>query len=371
MKIIIAGDFCPQKRVAIAIKKGDYSFLNDIKGIIQDSDYSIVNLEAPIVFDEKTKPILKTGPNLKCSINALRAIKQAGFNCVTLANNHFYDYGDSGVENTLCSCNTENIDYVGGGRNIEEASRTLYKTIGGKKVAIVNFCENEWAIAAKYHGGSSPLNVVHNYRQIKEAKLQADYVLVIIHGGREHYQLPRPEMQDIYHFFIETGADAIVNHHQHCYSGYEVFQGKPIFYGLGNFCFDADGACKTYWQEGYMVELSLEETIGFKLYPYTQCDVEPKIELLQNRNSFDKKIDELNAIISNKEALENNFEIWIKEYERKSYLGFIEPFVNNRYISLLWRNGLFPSLWSKKKRMILLNVIRCESHRNILIESLK
>lgn len=43
-------------------------------------------------------------------------------------------------------------------------------------------------------------------------------------------------MQEIYRFFVDIGADAVINHHQHCYSGYEVYKEKPIFYGLGNFC---------------------------------------------------------------------------------------------------------------------------------------
>lgn len=368
--VVCAGDFCPQKRVASAISKGNFSCLIDIQDTVSDADYSIVNFEAPIVNDVNAKAAPKTGPNLKCSINALKAIKQAGFKCVTLANNHFYDYGDRGVQDTLNACEEEGIDYVGGGKNIEEASRILYKTIKGKTLAIVNFCENEWSIATKTSGGSAPLNAVKNYYQITNAKSQADYVLVIIHGGREHYQLPRPEMKEMYQFFIDVGADAVVNHHQHCFSGYEVYHGKPIFYGLGNFCFDADGSCKSYWQEGYMVRIDFDDVIRFKLLPYIQCDIEPKIILLKDRESFDKSIEELNAVIADKDSLEKAFKKWIIKYERKGYLGFVEPFVSNRYIAYIWRKGLLPSLWSKKKRMILFNVIRCETHRDILMESL-
>lgn len=368
--VLCAGDYCPQKRIVSAISKNDFSCLVDVRDTISDADYSVVNFEAPIVADVNTKIAPKTGPNLKCSINALKAIRQAGFKCVTLANNHFYDYGDQGVQDTLNACEKEGIDYVGGGKNIEEATRTLYKTINGMTLAIVNFCENEWSIATKTSGGSAPLNVVKNYYQIVNAKEHADYVLVIIHGGREHCQLPRPEMKEMYHFFVDAGADAIVNHHQHCFSGYEIYNGKPIFYGLGNFCFDADGSCKSYWQEGYMVKIDFDVKINFQLFPYIQCDIEPRIIPLIDRMLFDKRIKELNDVIANTELLEESFDKWVQKHERKGYLGFIEPLVANRYVSFLWRKGLLPSLWSRKKRMVLLNVIRCESHRDILVRSL-
>ena len=135
----------------------------------------------------------------------------------------------------------------------------LYKEIGDKKLAVINCCEHEFSIATETTAGSNPLNPISQYYAIKEAKEKADYVLVIVHGGHEHYQLPSTRMQETYRFFIDVGADAVVNHHQHCYSGYEYYNGKPIMYGLGNFCFD-EGLKKTkQWHEGYIVEISFTE----------------------------------------------------------------------------------------------------------------
>ena len=75
------------------------------------------------------------------------------------------------------------------------------KEIAGEKLAVINICENEWTIATKTSGGSAPLNLITNIHKIAEAKKNSDYVLVIVHGGTEHYQLPSPRMKETYRFF--------------------------------------------------------------------------------------------------------------------------------------------------------------------------
>jgi poly-gamma-glutamate synthesis protein (capsule biosynthesis protein) len=121
---------------------------------------------------------------------------------------------------------------VGGGTNLQEASKILYKKIDEKVLALINCCENEFSIATEVTAGSNPLNPIQQYYAIQEAKSKADYVLVIVHGGHELWQLPSPRMQETYRFFIDAGADAVVNHHQHCYSGYEIYKKKPYILNL-------------------------------------------------------------------------------------------------------------------------------------------
>ena len=95
------------------------------------------------------------------------------------------DYGERGLIDTLNTCDKNNIHYVGVGENSGEASKPLYLKIKETKIAIMNFCENEWSIASKNSSGANPLNPIKNYYQIKEAKEKADFVLVIVHGGHE------------------------------------------------------------------------------------------------------------------------------------------------------------------------------------------
>ena len=366
MNVLIAGDFVPRRRTAAQIEKGDYSCLDEVKPIIQGVDYAIVNFESPVVMRE-AQPIDKTGPNLHCTEKAMECVAQAGFKCVTLANNHFRDFGQIGVEDTIDACGKYHIDYVGGGRTLANASRVLYKEINGQILAIVNCCEHEWSISTSGYGGSNPLDIVAISQSIKEARRQANYVLVIVHGGTEGYNLPTPRMKSTYRFFVEQGADAVVNHHQHCYSGYEVYQGKPIFYGLGNFCFDKPVARNDkLWEEGYLVELQLTEEIGFRLFPYMQCTEEhPKVELKTDMSEFNDSLYRLNSIIANDKDLEKQFEILALRGISMAH-QILSPY-SSKLMQRLYTKKLLPSFVTNKRIKSLLAHIQCEAHRDILM----
>lgn len=366
MNVLIAGDFVPCQRIAARIENGDFSCMEEVKTIIQASDYAIVNFESPVVMHE-AKPIDKTGPNLKCTEKAMECIAKTGFNCITLANNHFRDFGQTGVEDTIDSCERYHIDYVGGGRTIANASRTLIKKIDGQVLAIINCCEHEWSIATSSYGGSNPLDIVAICRAVNEARRQADYVLVIVHGGTEGYNLPTPRMKNTYRFFVEQGADIVVNHHQHCYSGYEVYQGKPIFYGIGNFCFDKLVAREDkLWEEGYLVELQLKEEIGFRLYPYSQCKEDNlRVKLRTDQSEFNDSLHYLNSIIANDDDLELQFErLALKG--KASACQILSPY-SLTLMQRLYSKRLLPSFVTKKRMKQLLAHIQCESHRDILM----
>ena len=283
MKILIAGDYCPNNRVANLIENGDYEIIfSEIKEAIEEKgiDYSIVNFECPVVLSN-AEPIDKIGPNLKCTSKAVDAIKYAGFNCVTLANNHILDYGVEGWKDTINVCSKAGLDIVGVGNDLTDSHRILYKQIGDKILAIINCCEHEFSVATESSAGANPLNPIQQYYDIQKARDNADYVLVVVHGGHEGYQLPSVRMVDTYRFFIDAGADIVVNHHQHCFSGYEVYKNKPIFYGIGNFCFERKNVVNDIWNYGYMVVLEfIEGQILFDYIPYKQCSEEPKVKII-------------------------------------------------------------------------------------------
>ena len=262
MKILIAGDFAPSRaRLAKQIEEKRFSevFSEDFRKIVQSADFSFVNFESPIV-ENGYKPIPKCGPNLRCTKEAAEAVRYAGFTGVTMANNHILDFGTEGLHKSVECCKEQGLDVVGVGNSLKDAEKLLYLEKEGNRLAVINCCEHEFTIATETEAGANPLNPVRQFYAIQEAKKNADYVLVIVHGGHEHYQLPSPRMQETYRFFIDSGADAVVNHHQHCYSGYEYYNGKPIFYGLGNFCFDEEGDNADSWYEGYMVTLEFGNT---------------------------------------------------------------------------------------------------------------
>lgn len=364
VKILVAGDYAPQKRVAKLIDSGKYAdVFGEVQAYTAQADYSIVNLETPVVDSGYAKPIEKCGPNLKCKANAIDAIKFAGFDMVTLANNHFYDYGEEGVYDTIQTCIQRGIDFIGGGQNIEQASKTFYKEINGVRFAFINCCENEFSIAQHSLGGANPINPIKQFYAIKDACKYADNVILIIHGGPERYEYPTPRMKELYRFFIDSGAVAVINHHQHRYSGYEFYHGCPIVYGLGNFCFDIENKSKTRWNLGYMVMLKFDESqIGCDCYPYLQCFEKPGVEFLDEfgKNEFEIDIKAINKVILDDAKLSFMY----KEFSyslANTYLVALEPYTN-RLLQSAWFRRLLPSTLSKSRALNIFNYLTCESH---------
>jgi poly-gamma-glutamate capsule biosynthesis protein CapA/YwtB (metallophosphatase superfamily) len=162
-------------------------------------------------------------------------LHQLKIDAVTMANNHILDYGYKGVKDTFKELVDHKIKYIGAGNDLTEARKPLSLHKDGMKIAILNFCENEWSIAEDDSPGANPMDIIDNTNQIREAKASHDKVIVIVHGGHEYYNLPSPRMQKQYRFYADQGADIVVGHHTHCISGNEVYKGVPIYYSLGNF----------------------------------------------------------------------------------------------------------------------------------------
>lgn len=372
MKILIAGDYCDRYRVTSLIEQEDYQNLfSQIKPIVESCDYRIVNFEFPVVVDAGS-PIPKCGPNLKGQKKAVDAIKYAGFNICTLANNHILDQGEKCCLSTKQLLESSGIKTVGAGKNSADASNILYLKIKDEVLGVINCCEHEFSIANESSAGANPLDPIAQYYTIKEAKRIADYVVVIVHGGHEHYQLPSPRMQETYRFFVDAGADAVVNHHQHCYSGYEQYKGKPIYYGLGNFLFDDPHKRNDIWNEGFMLELVLEKErdIEFKLYPYSQCNEKAEIHLLDSieKDRFYKRIKELNDIISHPSELKRQHKQMMED-TYKEYELIFQP-LHTRITDALFRRGMWPSILNKRQKLLFYNFIACESHVERLLNVL-
>lgn len=234
------------------------------------------------------------------------------------------------------------------------------------KVGLLNVCEHESSIATATQAGANPLDFSSLYYDIKELKEKTDKVIVIIHGGREHYQLPTPRMKREYRLIADFGADIIVNHHQHCFSGYEVYNGKPIFYGLGNFFFDRPGCRSSKWNQGLLLQLEIEEErIDYQLTPYEQCDEEAIVRVL-TYDAFKDNVNELNGIISDDQLLAGAFDKLVASTKP------LAPFLplGNKVLRSLYYRGFLPSVFSKKNKAIMENAVSCETHREVLLHYL-
>lgn len=369
MRILIVGD----------LFVSDQYYDNDlidksIQDMFSSADYRIVNLEAPITEDNPKNKILKTGPHLRMSSDTIMPyLHQLKIDAVTMANNHILDYGDKGVTDTFNELVDHKIKYIGAGNDLTEAKKPLSLHKDGMKIAILNFCENEWSIAEEDSPGANPMDIIDNTNQIREAKASHDKVIVIVHGGHEYYNLPSPRMQKQYRFYADQGADIVVGHHTHCISGNEVYKGVPIYYSLGNFLFTKNNI-NDEWYTGLILEVEItSEGIDCQIHPVRQEKESFKLSFLKDIDKEEVlgRFKTYSNVINNPDELLNNWKMYI-EKQSKQYLNYWSPLasIENRYISgILRRLGV--NFINKKAATLHLNLMRCEAHLDLSEEILE
>lgn len=358
IKITIGGDFC----VTVPYTN-THLFSQELKELFNQSDLNIVNLECPVIEIDNGEKILKTGPHLSTNISIFDLFNQINIHAVTLANNHILDFGVKGLESTIIGCHKNNIITTGAGNNLKEASKPAIVERNGIKIALINFCEHEFSIATEQSAGANPLDLIDNSEEIKKARQFVDFVIVISHGGHEHYNFPSPRMVKQYRFFADSGADAIICHHAHCISGIEVYNNVPIFYGIGNLLFTMP--CKNKgWNNGLLVQLRLDKGIPLKweIIPTQQSDDNYFLSLCTEMDSkrIREEINTYSNIISHSKTLNDQWETYAKRME-PLILNDFSP-IPGRYIKAIFRRmGLNKIIFRKDYAVQLLNLIECES----------
>jgi poly-gamma-glutamate capsule biosynthesis protein CapA/YwtB (metallophosphatase superfamily) len=373
VEVLISGDFCPIHRVeALALKGGHEQIFNDLLPPIQQADIAITNLECPLI--DAGTPMEKFGPALKAPVQTVKCLADAGFNLVTLANNHIMDYGEQGLTSTIRACGDNGIDHVGAGRNVSDARRILYKTVNGRRLAFVNVAENEFSTTKGNEAGANPLNPIWNYYDIRKARQNADVVFAIVHGGLEHCPLPGPDVKARLRFFVDAGANAVISHHTHCYSGYEMYNGAPIFHGLGNFVFDHPSRRNGHWNSGMIVHFTITGgDLQFERIGIVQCDADTvgarRMKGEETRH-FDQEVRRMSDIITDDQLLENEWRNYIAS-KRNIYQAM--TLVGNSYLRKAIHRKIVPVEWATNanQRKLVLNVLRCESLREAAIQAME
>jgi len=278
LRILFVGDFCPINRVAGLIRRGrSAEIYGDLLGKLADKDLSVVNLECPLT--RRRSPIAKSGPNLRAHPRAVEALLAGGFDVACMANNHVADHGPKPVAETLALLARHRIRTVGAGMDLTDAQRPLRLRRNGKRIALLAFAENEFTCADERIAGAWPLDPLANIEQIRRARLSADVVIAMVHGGNEYNPFPTPQKVATYRAFAEAGASAVIGTHPHVPQGGEVHRGVPILYSLGNFVFDwLPGPETPMWSVGLAARLTFRdrgptrvEIVGFRAEAQTAC----------------------------------------------------------------------------------------------------
>jgi poly-gamma-glutamate synthesis protein (capsule biosynthesis protein) len=373
VSIGFTGDFCPMARMEEAYLSGKWKqAFQEVLPFFLKNDLNIIDLEAPLT--KQDKGIVKTGPHIKSLPETAEILKYLNCNLVVTANNHFKDFGWKGMESSYKALNENSIEWFGSGKNIEEASKTKVISIKGLRFGIINMTENEWSTTHNDQPGCNPIDYPRALNKIQEAKAEGcDFVIIVLHGGHEHYPLPSPRMKAQFRFMIDAGADAVIGHHTHIISGFEVYKNKPIFYSLGNFCFDWPGIRSSNWNKGLIVRLIFKQDsdIKFEFEFVHQNDQHIGVKKVDNGNEeiLQKEILRLNAIIKDDELLESHFQDYAKSL-KPIMLSRIQPY-RNKYLMSIHKRGILPDIIGFSKKKMIKILTQCESHREVLLVSLE
>jgi poly-gamma-glutamate synthesis protein (capsule biosynthesis protein) len=374
VELIICGDICPTPDTTDYFKAGlPTPLFNNILPILKDADYVIGNLE--FVLTDNPKSIKKAGPILHGPQNYIDILKNSGFDTLSLANNHIKDCGVQGVKSTIEACTNVDIDTFGAGANLTEAKRPFVKEINGFKIGFLAFAEQEFNCATEEEYGANFLDPYEDFDFIQDVRSKVDVLIIIYHGGVEYYEYPSPLLQKKCRKFIDKGADLVTCQHSHCIGTIEEYADKKIIYGQGNtlFGYRKDNIS---WNQGLLLKLSLirkgiEIHINTELIPVHATKT--GIDLIDKHNS--KKILEALNLRSLK-LIEKGFiqSSWVVFCESKKWLYLPWLFGFNRYLIHLNRflsNGLINFFYKRRRLAISHNIVRCESHNEVVQELLK
>ncbi|WP_037144420.1 CapA family protein [Rhodococcoides fascians] len=239
----------------------DFFFAPSVS-VFQGIDVAIGHIEVP--HSTSTVQASTDVPAPPADPAALKSVASAGFDVVTLAGNHFYDVGPEGVLDTIRHSVNAGLVTAGGGANLAEARRPAIVQRHGRRVGVLSYnCvgpRDSWAASQK--AGAAYVKVLTHYEldsatpggpptiytfaapeslkdmasDIRALRSTVDILVVALHKGIGHTPAALADYESpVSHAAIDAGADIVIGHHAHIMRGIEIYHGKPIFHGLGNF----------------------------------------------------------------------------------------------------------------------------------------
>lgn len=249
INLTFVGDVMMAGNVEKTLREKGYDYpYTQVKEIFAADDYTVANLETPVT--SRGTPHAAKAFVYKSSPDSLPALKAAGIDAVNLANNHSMDQGVEGLLDTFTALDANQIDYVGAGIDSERAYAPVYVEKHGIRLALLGFSrvipEVSWFAGKNKPGVAATYDPALAVQAIREARANADLVVVIAHWGEERNDFPVDHQKELARAYIDAGADLIVGGHPHVVQGLESINGKWVAYSLGNFVFTRATEPKTW-----------------------------------------------------------------------------------------------------------------------------
>lgn len=372
MYFVIGADMVPTKSNAKLFSEGDYKTLvgEGLMDVLKHSSYRIFNLEIPLT--DEADPIIKQGPNLIAPTAAIRGYGALSVDLVTLANNHILDQGEKGLFSTIQTLDRANINHVGAGKNLSEAQKPFMFTFAGKRIGVYACAEHEFSIAEDNKAGANPFEPLWSLDHLEQLKESTDYIVVLYHGGKEHYRYPSPNLQKACRRMLDKGADLVICQHSHCIGCEEKYRGGTIVYGQGNFIFD--DADNEFWNTSLLIVI--DENFVISYIPLTKYGNSVRVSEKVTGKKILEEFRIRSAEIKKEGFIEKKYAEFAEDYSeyylnalmgRRSVLFRII----NRISGGRYKRICLKKIYNEKFRIRIENYLDCEAHRELLLQSLK
>jgi len=370
MQILIAGDLVPtQSNIALFTVADVRTLLGEeLLFLWNSADMRIFNLEAPIT--DELNPISKCGPNLIAPTSTIKGIKALNPSLITLANNHILDQGVRGLNSTRDILNSNDIPFVGVGDNLTAASKPYILQRDNLKIGVYACAEHEFSIATDTSPGANPFDPLESLDHIQDLKSMCDYVIVLYHGGKEHYRYPSPYLQKVCRKMVQKGADLVVCQHSHCIGCYEKYEGSTIVYGQGNFIFDKHD--NEFWNSGLLIKANIGDSIKIDYIPIIKAERGVRLAGENLTESILSAFHERSTDILNEGFVKKQY----KKFAEHKFATYIRCFSGlgkwfSRIDRRVLKGTITKKIYDKRRLYAMLNYLECEAHRELIIQGIK
>jgi len=235
-------------------KEGPAAPFAGVQEVLRNADLAIGNLECPLAAGGKA---VEKQFTFLAHPDTSAALVEAGFDVLTLANNHALDYGRGALLETLATLREHGMLAAGAGENTEQARRHLLLVRGSPpvKIAVLAFSNvlPTSFYASPNRPGTNPAWPQAVAASVAAARRQADVVITVFHWGQELSPSPSAAQRHLAAVAVDAGADLVAGHHPHLLQGIEVRGHALIAYSLGNFLFPSRGQSRRTVMLRYML----------------------------------------------------------------------------------------------------------------------
>jgi poly-gamma-glutamate capsule biosynthesis protein CapA/YwtB (metallophosphatase superfamily) len=244
LTITAVGDICfasaPGRLIASKGPKAPFAY---VASTLRDADLTLGNLECAL--SKRGSAVAGKAFTFRGNPRAVQGLQYAGFDMVSLGNNHARDYGSAALMDTVSTLDKARIKHAGAGRNASAAFAPVYVRSQETTVAFLSYCQIGPAnfAAGKHRAGTAyTLSLSKVKAAVRAAKKKASLVVVSFHWGVERQYTPTSRQIAFGHGAIQAGADLVLSEHPHVIQGVEFYHRKLIAYSLGNFVFSPGSA---------------------------------------------------------------------------------------------------------------------------------